>query len=350
VSARFQFTQEMKRHVMAMRKKGCSIRLMAEAIGCSSTTLLKQRLNLGSLRRRFTATELRRMVAMRQQSCTIQQIATVVDAAPSVVSRHVSHLGPVLKSGPFKLASEVSAATRRRVVALRRSGYSYWKIANITSRACATVRAIVLSRGRPPKRKPGFTGRRVSEQEVARIIALRRAGSSYSHIAEVTGVKAGTVGKILRKHGFSGRITLVRMAGPLGSRVRGICRVSRCGVRHYGSGLCSKHAILYRKGRIDKNGRRRPSLCEACGKKLAPTCHRRWCLPCRRSREWVVAKRRQDYLLGYVDKAGRPLPLTCEECGGRFPRGKRVVRFCHTCRKTRAKRQSLEWNRRMRRK
>lgn len=347
MSTRFEFTGEIKRCAIAMRKKGCSVRQIAEAIGCSRTTLLKQRLNLGSLRRRFTEDEVKRMVAMRKRGSTILEIAAALDATPTVVSRHVSHLGPA-KRRSFKEPSQVPAATRQRVVVLRHRGYAYWKIATMIGRAYATVREIVLSNGRPPKPRSGFVGRRVSEQEIARIIVLRRAGNSYSRIGEVMGIKSGTVGKVLRNNGFSGRITLERMAGPVGSRVRGICRIPRCGVRHYGSGLCSKHELMYRKGRTDKNGKRLPSFCEECGKRLGLSYHRRWCVRCKRKRDWVVEKRKKDYLLGYVDKAGRPLPLTCEECGRKFPRNKRVVRFCQRCRKTRAQRQIREWNLRFR--
>lgn len=333
-----------------MRKKGSTIRQIAKAIGCSRATLGKQRLNLGSLRRKLTQDELKRIVAMRKRGCTIQQIAGAVDTAPSVVSRHVCHLGPIpaLNSRSFKAASQVLTRTRQRVVALRHKGYTYWKIANMVGHACATVREIVLNNGKPPERKSWSAGRRVSQEEIARIIALRRAGSSYTHIAEALGMKSATVGKILRNKGFSGRITLVRMAGPVGSRVRGICQVPKCGVRHYGSGLCSKHELAYRKRCIDKHGKRLPSFCEDCHKRLAPSYHRRWCIPCKRARHRRLEKRKQDYLLGYVDKAGRPLPLTCEECGDKFFRGKRRARFCPVCRKTRMKRQILEWNRRMR--
>src|SRR5262245_51161406 len=111
----------MKHRVMAMRKKGCTVQQIAQAIGCSRTTLRKQGLKLGSLHRRFTNHEVRRMVAMRKRGWTIQKIAAAVDASPSGVSLRVSHLGPIpaLKSRPCKPASEVPAATRRRIVALR---------------------------------------------------------------------------------------------------------------------------------------------------------------------------------------------------------------------------------------
>ena len=220
--------------------------------------------------------------------------------------------------------------TRKGVVVLRKRGYTFEKIANMLGLAPCTVRTIVITGGRPPAHNPFFCSEKTSEVKIARIIALRRAGSSYAHIAEVTGVSAATAGRILKSNGFPGKIQLLRLAGPVGSRVRGICRIRGCGVRHYGSGLCSSHELQYRQGRIDRNGKLLPTACEECGRKLSRRLRRRWCQRCRRARTRMRGKRNRDYRLGYVDKDGKPLPFTCQQCGKKFRR-QRKTRFCENC-------------------
>ena len=268
MSAPFTFTKEAIRRIPAMRKTGATLRQIAEAIGCSRTTLSEHVFNLGSLRRRFKKEEERTMVAMRKRGCTLQEIAIALDCSENVVRRRVRKLGPVtLLNGrsrrPWRL---VPNRSRAQVVALRKRGYTYEKIANQLGLAPCTVRTIVMRGGRPPVGKRFYNGEKTPDDKIARIIALRRTGSSYAHIAGVTGVSPATVGKILRKNGFPGRIQLLRLAGPRGSRVRGICRVGACGVRHYGSGFCWYHEAQYRQGRIDKNGKLLPTTCKDCGK------------------------------------------------------------------------------------
>ena len=272
------------------------------------------------------------MVVMRRRGCNLQEIAFALRCSQNAVSNHLQKHGLIPEStvGPRKPWRAVPQARRRRVIALRKRGYTYEKIANIVGLAPCTVRTIVITGGRPPVRKRVYYYEKTSDDKIVRIIALRRAGSSLAYIAAATGVSASTTGKILKNNGFPGKIRLLRLAGPVGSRVRGICRVRGCGVRHYGSGLCSAHELHYRQGRIDKNGKLLPSVCTDCGRKFPRTPQRTSCDRCRRVHRRIYSKLNRDYHLGYIDRQGRPLPFICQQCGRKFRR-QRKTRFCETC-------------------
>src|SRR5579864_1722769 len=138
-----------------MRKDGRSLREIAMAIGCSRATLNEQDFNLGSLRRRFTNEEVQRMASMRKRGCTLQEIAIALDCSQNAVSNHIRNLDPIpaLETRPIKPKRPVPNPTRRRVIALRKRGYSYEKIANIVALAPSKVRSIVLTGGRPTSRQ-----------------------------------------------------------------------------------------------------------------------------------------------------------------------------------------------------
>lgn len=332
----FKFTKDVMRQIHRMRKSGCSLRQIGRAIGCSRTTLREHVPNLGRLRRRFGKEEERRMVEMRKRGCTFQEIAIALDCSQNTVSYHARRLGPIplLNAGARKSRRPVPNETRKQVITLRKRGYAFERIANRLGLAPCTVRTIVITGGRPPAGNPFFNNEKIPEDKIALIIALRRAGSSYAYIAEKTGVSAAAAGKILRKNGFPGKIQLVRLAGPLGSRVRGICRVRGCGVWHYGSGLCSSHELQYRQGRIDKDGKLLPSVCENCGKKFPRSAQRRWCDGCRKVRTRFRWTLNRHYNLGYIDEQAKPLPFICQQCGKKFRRG-RKTRFCEICARAR---------------
>lgn len=332
MSAKFQFTEQAIRQIRTMRKQGSTLRQIAKAIGCSRTTLQQGSFNLGSLRRKFTKEEERRMVAMRKQGSTLQEIAIALDCSESSIRRRVHRLGsiPLLRATPLKPRRPVTSKTRRRVVALRKRDWTFEEIAKVVGLAYCTVRTIVVTGGKPPARNPYHNSEKTPEDKIVRIIALRRAGSSYAYIAEQTGVSAATAGRILKTNGFPGKILLVRLAGPVGSRVRGICRVRGCGVRHYGSGMCSSHDREYRQGRVGKNGKLLPSICSVCGGKFRRSPQRRRCDRCRRTYIRIQGTRNRNYRLGYIDKDGRILPFTCQQCGKKFRRG-RKTRFCESC-------------------
>jgi len=331
VSARFQFTEDAIRKIHKMRKSGCTLRQIARAIGCCRSTL-REHFNLGSLRRRFTEEEKRRMIALRKQGRTVQQIAIALGIGESTVGHHVRHLGPVPLSDarPRGRWRTARMEARERVVVLRKRGYTFQKIASVVGMAYTTARAIFLAGGKRPARPHGGS-KKTSKEEIARMIALRRAGGSYAYIAGLVGVNAGTVGMILKSHGFPGKIPLLRYAGPVGNRVRGICRVPGCGVWHYGSGLCANHQLQYKQGRIEKNGRLLPSTCVDCGANFPYNPQRQRCDRCRRVHLTKLDKLNRDYRLGYIDEQGRPLPFTCEQCGKKFTRRSGKTRFCEGC-------------------
>ena len=329
---RFEFKKKAKRQIRSMRQRGCSLREIAIAIGCSRTTLRAKGFNLGSLRRRFTKEEENRMVTMRRHGFTLQQISIALGCCQTVVRRRVRNLGPVplLEARPVKPKTPAPKQTRRLVLDLRKRGHSFEKIANTVGLSPCGARSIVMTGEEPVLRDHPSHWEETSEDKIARVIALRRAGSSLYNIAEVTGVPASTAMMILRRRGFPGRIRLLRMAGPVGSRVRGICRVRGCGVRHYGSGLCAKHHAQHRQGRIDKTGKLLTLHCKDCGKKLRGKPQIQRCELCRRTRKNILSKRNRDFHLGYIDKDGRPLPFICEQCGKKFRRD-RKARFCEEC-------------------
>lgn len=315
-----------------MRESGHTLREIAKAIGCSRTTLRAQGFNLGSLRRKFTKKEKTRMVTMRKRGSLLQEIAIKLDCSQGTVRGHVRHLGPIpaLKRRPIKPKTPIPNMIRKRIVALRKRGYTFERIANLLRLVPSAVRSVVMRRGQPGPGRLRHHWQPTPEYKVARVIALRRAGSSLYHIAQLTGVSATTSMMILRRSGFPGRIRLLRMSGPMGSRVRGICRIPGCGVRHYGSGLCSTHEIHYRQGRINQHGNLLPLICEECGSKFPYTPQRKRCDRCRRVHKRTRAKHNRDYLLGYIDKNGKLLQFRCEQCGRKFRRW-RKTRFCETC-------------------
>ena len=338
MSGRFEFTKQAKRQIRSMRQRGCSLREIAIAIGCSRTTLRAQGFNLGSLRRRFTKDEENRMVTMRRRGCTFQQISIALGCCQAVVRRRVRNLGPVplLEARPVKPKTPAPKQTRRRVLALRKRGYSFEKIANVVGLSPCGVRSIVMTGEEPVVRDHPSHWEETSEDKIARVIALRRAGSSLYRIAEATGVPASTAMMILRRRGFPGRIRLLRMAGPVGSRVRGICRVRGCSVRQYGSGFCANHDAQHCQGRINKSGKLLPSNCVDCGKKILRKPQVKRCERCRRNRMNMLSKRNREYHLGYTNEQGRPVTFNCEQCGKKFRRD-RKTRFCEECSAARPK-------------
>lgn len=332
MTAKFQFTEQAVRQIRIMRKQGSTMRQIAKAIGCSKTTLLEGGFNLGSLRRKFTQNEQKRMVAMRKQGRILQEIAAALRCSETSVRRRVANAGPIplLAARPYKTRKPIPKDKRMRVMALRHRGHTLEKIAQMLNLAYATVQSIVITGGKPPARNPYYNLEKTPEDKIARIISLRRSGGSYAYIAQCTGVSKDTVARILRKNGFSGRIQLLRLAGPCGSRVRGLCRVPRCGVRHCGSGLCANHQHEYRQGRIDKNGKLLPLTCEQCGGKFPRNRYRRYCDVCRRVRAKLQKKRDRLLSLGYIDREGWILPFTCKLCGAKFRRS-RKTRYCESC-------------------
>jgi len=333
VATRFIFTKKAMRRIQSLRKRGYSLREIATVIGCSRTLLRERGFDLGSLRRRYTEQEAHRMVAMRKQGHTLQQIAIALGCSESSVRNHVRHLGPIpsLQTSPRSRPPIIPKATRMRVLRLRKRGYPFEKIANLLGMAYGTARAIVLTGGRPPAGRSRHNFRKTPEDVITRILALRREGSSHAYIADAVGVSTTTVGRILKSNGFPAKIKLQRLAGPVGRRVRGICRIKGCGVRHFGSGLCSTHQLQYRQGRIDKSGKVLPSTCIDCGAKFPRNPQRKRCERCRRAHLRKRAKWNRDCRLRYIDHQGRPLSLICQQCGKEFQRRLRKLPFCKSC-------------------
>lgn len=273
------------------------------------------------------------MAAMRKQGSTLQQIAIALNCSESSVRHHVRQIGPIplLQAKPRQFRPPIPSKVRKRVVLLRKRGHPFEKIAQVLGMAYGTARAIFLAGGRPPTGRSRHNFQKTPEDVITRILALRRAGSSHAYIAESVGVSTTTVGRILKSNRFPPKIQLRRLAGPVGRRVRGICRVKGCGVRHYGSGLCSSHRLQYRQGRIEKNGKLLPSTCIGCGAKFPRSPQRERCDRCRRAHLRERANWNWAYRLGYIDRQGRPLPLICQQCGKQFRRRLRKLPFCQSC-------------------
>jgi DNA-binding CsgD family transcriptional regulator len=321
------------RRIRAMRKRGCSIDAIARAMNCSARTLVTYVHDLGSLNRTLSKEKLRQMATLHKEGRNLQEIAKALRTAPSTIGYHIHKLGLKAAGNGARGKSTLPVRNdiRRRVVLLRKRGLSFWKIAVTVKLSPTTVRAIVLDGGRPwtPRRRPLWQP--VSKQEEKRTVQLRRAGSSLQHIAQAIGISASTVGDILRRNGFpGGRIPLSRLAGPVGARVRGICSVQGCGVRHYGSGLCRNHERQYKAGRINKKGRLLPFTCEDCGVKFHYRKKLRRCRSCARERIRMMNRLGARYRRGRIDEQGRPIPLICEQCGKKLDREYKA-RFCESC-------------------
>lgn len=101
------------------------------------------------------------------------------------------------------------------MIVLRKRGYPFERIANALGMAYGTARAIFLTGGKPPAGRSRHSFWRTPKDVVARILALRREGSSHAYIADAVGVSSTTVGRFLRSNGFPGKIPLQRLAGPV---------------------------------------------------------------------------------------------------------------------------------------
>ncbi len=324
-----------------MRKRGCSLREIAKTIGCSRSTLRKYGPpKLGSLLRRFKREELDRIAALRKRGLTVQEIAIAGGHSQSAVVYQVRRLGVAPEEPKPRRRSEITDDLRKRVVALHKKGHNLSRISNLTALARTTVRSIVLAGGRPPSSNRSRFRARTTKEEELRIVELRRAGSSLQRIADEVGLSNSGVLIALRRNGFPpGRITLLRLAGPLGRRVKGLCKVKGCRVRQFGAGLCTRHEAARRQGRIDKDGRSLPSRCEDCNKKIPWKRREQLCENCKRARAKILAKINRDYNKGRIDEKGRPTPSICEECGKKFHR-LRKARFCESCAVARQKMQN----------
>jgi hypothetical protein len=89
---------------------------------------------------------------------------------------------------------------------------------------------------------------------------------------------------------------------PRPSRVHILCRVRPCRRDPFDLGMCKKHWLLFKRGRIDQHGKRLPLTCRKCNRKffyarsnrreLCDTCKRTTTKP-RATREQIIKKAAQ---------------------------------------------------------
>lgn len=198
-NGRYRSRKKEKRdqRIIAMYSKGFMIREIEESTQTTSNTIYKVLHSHGVTRPRIHKPRVkkrrdRRILALRRQGWTFQEIGRRVGCSTGVAHRVVS------ESGQFPpTIRRMTAAEAKRILAMRKSGKTFKQIAAAVNRGASVVHR-VTSEGRllwmSLQKKAILT-----DKQHRRILKLRRKRKTLSEIASVIGLPQTSIYRICAK-------------------------------------------------------------------------------------------------------------------------------------------------------
>ncbi len=253
-------------HICSLHKQGLTLQQIAADVGYSIWPIRKVLLQHGLPSRVKTrpsqmatviSPHTQRVLSLRRQGLTLEQIANDVGFSVSTARKILLQNGfpPCVQLAHPKWGRRGVRLHKPRILSLRKRGLTVQQIAREVDYSISTIRK-TLSRRPLRRRVPPLP----SESLKRRVISLRKQGYSLACIREVTGVPDVTAMRWLKAAGFPGRVPLFHFIHGLG-----ICKAKGCGTRRLGPRFCSFHNDLYQRGFLNGQEFRRHRLAERCG-------------------------------------------------------------------------------------
>lgn len=198
-NGRYRSRKKEKRdqRIITMYSKGFMIRDIAESAQCTGNTIYKVIHAHGVTRPRIQRTSVkkrrdRRILALRRQGWTFQKIGRRVGCSTGVAHQVVS------ESGEFPPTTRrMTAAEAKRILALRKSGKTFKQIAAAVNRTASVVHRVTSEGGLlwiSLQKKAILT-----DKQHRRILELRRKRKTLSEIASVMDLSQTSIYRVCAK-------------------------------------------------------------------------------------------------------------------------------------------------------